>query len=60
MMETINHKIRNKLTPLKNIIALIEKYENATNGEDKRKTIEFIINSKALLQKSLDELLEIE
>ncbi|NDV63895.1 hypothetical protein D0T60_01350 [Bacteroides sp. 224] len=59
-METINHKIRNKLTPLKNIIALIEKYENATNGEDKRKTIEFIINSKALLQKSLDELLEIE
>lgn len=57
--ETINEKIRNKLSPISNIIALIDKYENATCGEDKRMIIDLILKSKSVLKQSINELSEI-
>jgi len=59
-METINARIRNKLSPVKNVIALIEAYGLATSGEQKKHILDKIIQSKGDLEYSLNELLKIE
>lgn len=58
--ESINERIRNKLSPFKNVIALIERYETSISGEEKRKAIGLIIKEKSALQHSLNELIEIQ
>ena len=58
-METMNEKIRNRLSPIKNVVALIEEYENATSGEAKRIIVEHIVKSKDALQTSIDKLINL-
>lgn len=59
-MKTVNEQIRSNLAPIKNIIALIEKYENTLNGEGRRLIIEQILESKSALQQSVGELSRIK
>lgn len=59
-METVNEKIRNKLSSITNVIALIERYENTINEEEKRIIIEHILKSKIVLKYSVKELIKIK
>lgn len=59
-METVNEQIKSNLPPIKNVIALIEKYENTMNGEGRRLIIEQIIESKSALQQAVRELSRIK
>lgn len=59
-METINEQIRNKLSPVTNVIALIDAYQNTMNGEDSMKILNQIIKSKQDLKNTVKELLKIE
>lgn len=59
-METINERIRNKLSPIKNIIELINLYEKTSDKKERRIIVKHILNSKSILQHSLDKLIEIE
>ena len=58
-METTNDKIRNKLTPIKVLIDLIERYENASSSEDKKQALDCIISMKQSLKFSMKELIKI-
>ncbi|WP_042373686.1 hypothetical protein [Bacteroides neonati] len=58
--ETINEQVRNKLSPFTNIIALIERYENTMNGEERRLIVEQILKSKSILRQSVSDLVKIK
>lgn len=57
--ETVNEKIRNKLTPVKTIISLIEEYEKSCDPDKRKKAVNTIMSMKDDLQLSLDELVKI-
>lgn len=58
-METENKKIKGGLSPVKEVITPIEKYENTMNGEGRRLIIDQILALKPALQQSLEELTKI-